>query len=263
LEKTMQLTLLEVVQQYLDATSGFYVDSIFDNDEAQQVASISERIYYEMVQEFPNLLFVQKDVTLDAVGDTTKPNFLLIPETVQNIKESELYYNVSETGDLEYKALKYCSPLEFMSITAQYSSKDTSVDVINGFDNQKIPVINDEWPKYFTSFDGKYIVTNSYNSEYDSTLQASKTRVLVTQMPVFLQQDAFLIPIPQHLSTTYLAMVMDECFNLVYQQPNAKISQKARKLRIRLQQTSQVLGSGGRAKRSYGKRSAVPRSYRR
>jgi hypothetical protein len=263
LEKTMQLTLLEVVQQYLDATSGFYVDSIFDNDEAQQIASISERIYYEMVQEFPNLLFVQKDVTLDAVGDTTKPNFLLIPETVQNIKESELYYNVSETGDLEYKALKYCSPLEFMSITAQYSSKDTSVDVINGFDNQKIPVINDEWPKYFTSFDGKYIVTNSYNSEYDSTLQASKTRVLVTQMPVFLQQDAFLIPIPQHLSTTYLAMVMDECFNLVYQQPNAKISQKARKLRIRLQQASQVLGSGGRAKRSYGKRSAVPRSYRR
>jgi hypothetical protein len=259
----MQLTLLEVVQQYLDATSGFYVDSIFDNDEAQQIASISERIYYEMVQEFPNLLFVQKDVTLDAVGDTTKPNFLLIPEAVQNIKESELYYNVSETGDLEYKALKYCSPLEFMSITAQYSSKDTSVDVINGFDNQKIPVINDEWPKYFTSFDGKYIVTNSYNSEYDSTLQASKTRVLVTQMPAFLQQDAFLIPIPQHLSTTYLAMVMDECFNLVYQQPNAKISQKARKLRIRLQQASQVVGSGGRAKRSYGKRSAVPRSYRR
>ncbi len=77
----MQLTLLEVVQQYLDATSGFYVDSIFDNDEAQQVANVAERIYYEMVQEFPNLLFVQKDVTLDAVGDATKPNFLLIPST--------------------------------------------------------------------------------------------------------------------------------------------------------------------------------------
>ena len=58
-------------------------------------------------------------------------------------------------------------------------------------------------------------------------------------------------------------MVLDECFNLVYQQPNAKISQKARKLRIKLQQTSQVLGSGGRAKISYGKRSAGPRSRRR
>ena len=259
----MQLTLLQVVQQYLDATSGFYVDSIFDNDEAQQVANISERIYYEMVQEFPNLLFVQKDITLEAVSDVTKPNFLLIPAAVQNIKNSELYYNISETGDLQYKTLTYCTPLEFMSITGQYSSKDTSVDIITGYDNQKIPVINDEWPTYFTSFDGKYIVTNSYNKEYDTTLQASKTRVLVTQMPVFLQQDDFLIPIPQHLSTTYLTMVLDECFNLVYQQPNAKISQKARKLRIKLQQTSQVLGSGGRAKISYGKRSAGPRSRRR
>jgi hypothetical protein len=259
----MQLTLLKVVQQYLDATSGFYVDSIFDNDEAQQIAGIAERIYDEMVQEFPNLLFVQKDVTLDAVGDTTKPNFLLIPDTVQNVKDSELYYNISKTGDLEYRALKYCSPLEFMSITAQYSSKSTSVDVITGYDNQKIPVINDEWPTYFTSFDGKYIVTNSYNKEYDTTLQASKTRVLVSQMPVFLQQDAFLIPVPQHLSTTYLTMVLDECFNLVYQQPNAKISQKARKLRIRLQQASQVTGSGGRARKSYGKRGATfPRSRR-
>lgn len=259
----MQLTLLQVVQQYLDATSGFYVDSIFDNDEAQQVANISERIYYEMVQEFPNLLFVQKDITLEAVSDVTKPNFLLIPASVQNIKNSELYYNISKTGDLQYKTLTYCAPLEFMSITGQYSSKDTSVDIITGYDNQKIPVINDEWPTYFTSFDGKYIVTNSYNKEYDTTLQASKTRVLVTQMPVFLQQDDFLIPIPQHLSTTYLTMVLDECFNLVYQQPNAKISQKARKLRIKLQQTSQVLGSGGRAKISYGKRSAGPRSRRR
>tara|TARA_R110000796_G_scaffold133746_1_gene249389 strand:+ start:198 stop:977 length:780 start_codon:yes stop_codon:yes gene_type:complete len=259
----MQLTLLEVVQQYLDATSGFYVDSIFDNDESQQVANIAERIYYEMVQEFPNLLFVQKDVTLDAVSDVTKPNFLLIPSTVQSIKDSELYYNVSETGDLQYKALTYCSPLEFMSITAQYSSKDISVDVITGYDNQKIPVINDEWPTYFTSFDGKYIVTNSYNSAYDTTMQASKTRVLVTQMPVFLRQDAFLIPIPQHLSTTYLTMVMSECFNLVHQQPNAMLNQKSRKLRIKMQQTSQVLGSGGRAKPSYGKRSAVSRKSRR
>ena len=94
-------------------------------------------------------------------------------------------------------------------------------------------------------------------------MQDSKTRVLVTQMPPFLQQDEFLIPIPQHLSTTYLAMVLSECFNLIYQQPNAMLNQKARKLRIRMQQASQVLGSGGRAKPSYGKRNAVSRKSRR
>ena len=130
----MQLTLLQVVQQYLDATSGFYVDSIFDTDESQQVGNIAERIYYEMVQEFPDLLFVQKDITLDAVGDTTKPNFLLIPSEVQDIKESEMYYNISEEENLEYKLIPYLSPLAFLKLTSGYSSKDTSVDIINESD---------------------------------------------------------------------------------------------------------------------------------
>lgn len=250
----MQLTLLKVAQQYLDATSGFYVDSIFETDESQQVASIAERIYYEMAQEFPNLLFVQKDVTLDAITDTSKPNYLLIPKEVQNIKESVLYYNISETGDLKYKEIPYVSQLDFLERTSHYASSVSYVDIINGDDNQKVPVINNQWPSFYTSFDGVHITTNSYNSEFDTTLQASKTRVLVSQLPVFLQQDDFLIPIPQHLSTTYLSMVLDECFNLIYQQPNAKISQKARKLRIKLQQASNNVGSAGRAKKSYGRK---------
>ena len=133
------------------------------------------------------------------------------------------------------------------------------MDIINGFDNEKIPVLNNEWPTYFTSFDGKFIVTNAYNNTYDITLQASKTRVVATVEPVFLQQNDFIIPIPTHLSTTYLSMVLDECFNLVYQQPNAKISQKARKLRIKLQQASNNIGSAGRAKKMFGKRSALVR----
>jgi len=258
----MQLTLLQVVQQYLDATSGFYVDSIFDNDESQQVANIAERVYYEMIQEFPNLLFVQKDLTLDALSDVSRPNFLLIPDNIQNIKESKVYYNISETGDLDYKLLTYLTPLAFLNLTANSKSKLEDIDVINGFDNQKIPVINDKWPTYFTSFDGKHLVTDSYYKQYDTTLQSSKTRVVATIMPVFLQEDIFVIPVPQHLSMTYLSMVLDECFNLVYQQPNGKISQKARKLRIKLQQTSQNIGSGGRATRSFGKRSAVSRKSR-
>ena len=38
----MQRTLLQVVQEYLDATSGFYVDSIYDTDE--KIESLHQRI---------------------------------------------------------------------------------------------------------------------------------------------------------------------------------------------------------------------------
>ena len=85
----MRRTLLQVVQEYLDSTSGFYVDSIFDTDESQQVAKIAERVYYRMVQEYPNLLFTMKERTLGAVSDPTRPNYMLLPTNVQRVQESK------------------------------------------------------------------------------------------------------------------------------------------------------------------------------
>ena len=93
----MKRTLLMVVQAYLDRTSGFYVNSIFESDEAQQVAKIAEDTYYQMIQEYPDLLFTMKRTVLDAFSDVSRPNFLLIPSAVQRIQESEIYYNTSKT----------------------------------------------------------------------------------------------------------------------------------------------------------------------
>ena len=86
----MQRTLLQVCQTYLDATSGFYVDSIFDTDESQQVANVAERIYYKMVQEYPNLLFTMKERTLDALSDLSRPNYMLLPTNIQKGKVQTL-----------------------------------------------------------------------------------------------------------------------------------------------------------------------------
>jgi hypothetical protein len=40
----MKLSLLRIVQVYLDYVDGFTVDSIFDSDEALQAASIAEHV---------------------------------------------------------------------------------------------------------------------------------------------------------------------------------------------------------------------------
>lgn len=259
----MQRTLLQVVQTYLDSTSGFYVDSIFDTDESQQVANIAERIYYKMIQEYPNLLFTMKERTLDAVSDLARPNYMLIPSDVQKIQESKVYYNVSkEVGKIQYKEIQYLPPLDFIEYTNRSSSSNTIV--VEGYDENKMVVPNKSFPSYYTSFDNKYAVFDSYHSDYDDTLQASKTRVLVSKEEVFLQQDAFIIPIPNHLSETYMDMVLDECLNLIYQQPNGMISQRARAARIKLQQDNRTVGQG-RSKRKFGRRglvgSYVPRGH--
>lgn len=247
-----------VVQEYLDSTSGFYVDSIFETDESQQVAKIAERVYYRMLQQFPDLLFTMKDTNLDAVSDPDKPNFLLIPKQIQEIQESEIYYNVSEfDGDtLQYRKIQYVTPKQFLELTAKRSDSTSNSRVVEGFDSNRMVIYTDRFPQYCTSFDGKYVVFDSFNSQHDTTMQASKSRVVATEQPVFLQENDFVIPIPEHLSETYLDMFLDEAYNLVYQQPNAMLSQRARSARIKLQQDSKTLG-GGRAKRSYGRRGTV------
>lgn len=259
----MQRTLLQVVQEYLDATSGFYVDSIFDTDESQQVAKIAERVYYGMIQDYPDLLFTMKEDTLEGLADTTRPNYMLLPSEAMKIQRSRIWYDVSkDTNKVDFKELRYLPPTKFMEFTSK-SSTDRSITV-EGFDSSKMVVDTKTFPSYFTSFDNKYVVFDSYNVDYDTTLQASKTRLVASVEEPFLQQDDFVIPVPAHLSETYLDLFLDEALTLVYQQPIAKISQRARARKIKLQQDNRTLGQS-EGKKSYGRKGLsvgyIPRGH--
>jgi len=259
----MKRTLLQVTQEYLDATSGFYVDSIFDTDESQQVAKIAERIYYQMVQEYDNILFTMDELTLESLSDVTRPNYMLLPERVQKIQESKVWYNVSkEAGGLEYRLVQYLPPLDFVEHSLHSDTTDSII--VEGFNGNKMSIKTKQFPAYFTSFDNIHVVFDSYNSEYDTTLQASKTRFVGSQEKVFLQEDSFVIPIPNHLSETYLDMFLNEALTLVHQQPIGMISQRARAKKIKLQQDNRTVGQG-RSKTSYGRKglsgSYVPRGH--
>ena len=246
----MQRTLLQVVQEYLDATSGFYVDSIYDTDESQQVAKLAERVYYKMVQDFPNLLFTMKERTLNSLSDTTRPNYMLLPTDIQKIQESKVYYNISKTGKTQYKEVIYLPPLEFIARTTAMEGDNTLL--VEGFDENKMVVVTNQFPSYCTSFDNKYVVFNSYHSDYDTTLQSSKTKIVASGEEVFLQEDDFVVPVPSHLSEAYLYMFLDEALTLIHQQPIGMISSKARSSRIKLQQDNRTLGSS-RGKKGYGR----------
>ena len=240
----------------MDRTSGFPVASIDDLDEALQVASVAEDVFYEMVQEYPNLLFTQKDRTLDSVSDTDRPTYLAIPSKIQRIQDSVFYYNVADgvSTTLEYKQIPYVTPLEFLQRTSTYDDASDNVEVITGFNGQKMSIITNEHPNFYTTFDGVYIVCDAYKSTIDATLQSSKTRVVSTEMPTFIQEDSFVIPIPERLTGHYLNMVLDQAYNDIRQERNGAIAQKARRARVKLQQDSRQAGSAGRPKHRYGRR---------
>lgn len=259
----MKRTLLQVVQDYLDATSGFYVDSIFETDESQQVAKIAERVYYQMVQTYDNLLFTMKETTLDSASDPSRPNYMLLPQGIKKIQESKIYYNVSQDPlKLEYSLIEYLPPLDFLEITL-HSSTSTSI-IVEGFDHSFMNIQTNQFPKYCTSFDNKYVVFDSYHSEYDTSLQSSKSKIVSSGEEVFLQEDDFIIPVPSHLSEAYLDMFLNEALTLVHQQPIGMIATRARAAKIKLQQDNRTLGQS-RSKKNYGRRSTsisyVPRGH--
>lgn len=255
----MQLTVRDVVVTYMERTSGFPIDSITDLDESMQVASVARDVFYEFLQLYPNLAVQQKDRTLDSLGDSTRPNYLVLPDKINNMRESVFYYNIAEGGDetVSYKRIHYVTPLEFLERTAHYSDQDPDTEVVTGLDGVKMVVLNDTMPDFFTSFDDKHLVFNSYDSSIDTTLQASKSRVVSNELPVWVMEDDFLIPIPDHLTSTYLNMVLDQAYNDIRQERNALIAQKARRDRIKLQQDSARVGSGGRTKKTYGRRGNI------
>lgn len=251
----MKLTLLSVVQSYLNRVSDFYVSSIFETESAQQAATIAEEVYYSMTQKFRDWEFTTTLSTLDSVADADKPNYLKIPDGLQRLQGLTLSYNNStDERAVNYRSVHYLEPHDFLTKMEQRSDRLDNTEVITDFGGTKFVVYNNTYPKYWTSFDGVYAVFDAYNSEEETTLHASKSRAMYTQEAVFLQQDDFVIPIPEHLSELYRDAVIIECYEHLLQQPAPpSMTRRMASRMATAQQHERKTGSMNRGKRLYGR----------
>lgn len=251
----MKLTLLNVVQSYLNRVSDFYVNSIFDSESAQQTAQIAEEVYYSFTQRFRDWEFTTKVGTLDSVADDTRPNYLKIPDSVQRIHSCTLYYNaVDDLREVNYLPVEYLEPEMFLHRMSQRSERLSHSQVVEDFGGSKFVVYNNSHPRWWTSFDGKHVVFDSYDMEVEDTLHESKTRVVYNEEEVFLQRDDFVIPIPEHLSELYRDLVVIECYeHLLQQNAPASIVRRVASRMASAQQQERKTGSMNRGKRAYGR----------
>jgi len=255
----MKLTLLKVVQSYLNRTDGFYVNSIFETDESLQVAEIAQEVFYDMYEMYRNSSFTLKLRKLDAVSDTSKPNYLRMPDNMQRIQESRVYYDVRDLSNSEtqnYRELTYLTPVEFLD-NAQKTLKTTTTNFIEitDFNGTRFPVQTNKAPQFYTSFDDEYLVFDSLNKDDDSTLQSSKSRVHSSEEPVFLLQDDYIIEIPDHLTSLYRDLVLVETYSALRQEPAPiEVQRRARTGRIRMQQDQNRIGNAGRVLINYARR---------
>lgn len=219
----MRKTLLEIVQDILNDMDADAVNSINDTVESQQVASIVRSCYEERMAN-RNWPHMRKLIQLDHSGDLTKPNYLRLPD---NIKEmSEFSYNVG-VDKKEYVRVIYKYPEEFLALLNQRDSSKTNIRVVVDPAGAELLVQDDKAPQYYTSFDDKHLVFDSFDVTVDDTLKKSKTQCVAYIFPAWSHVDEFVPDLPAEAFPLLVEEAKSTAFFALKQTINDKSEQKA------------------------------------
>lgn len=223
-------TLLKIVQKVLASMNGDEVNSISDTTEALDIADLVEDVFYNLVvnHDIPEH---EQLLKLEALGDSTVPNYLKLPARVTEI--IDVRYDKSEDTDLvDFRAVFYKQPSEFLDIiTRRNASEDNVQQVVDPTSGLTLLVINDHHPTYWTSFDDEYMVFDSFHNTYDSTLQHSKSMVVARRLPTFTKEDSFVLDMDDNLFPLLLNEVKSWAFIQEKQTAHPKAEQSAKRQR--------------------------------
>lgn len=250
-----KFTLVDMVQKILEALGSDEVNSINDSVEAIQISRLLEDSYYELLnqKEWPWLMEL---IRLEGLGDTDRPNFLRIPEDVVRI-DNFRYDDTDRTTDpvenLNIVDVCWLDPEDF---TIMVQNRNTDIDEITEyttFNGIRLPIYNDRSPQYWTSYDDEYIVTDSFDSDLESTLQTNRTQVYAKVIPTFTREDDFVADAPSHFYQTWLADAKSAAFIYFRQEVSPKDEQRAKRgLAVLRRNASRTNQDDGKVK--YGRR---------
>lgn len=248
----MKKTLLELTQDILLSLDADEVNSIDDTLEATQVANIIQNTYLDMASN-RNWAGQKRLITFNHSGTPERPTHLKAPD---NIKELHTFrYNVSKDGGFEYRDIKFREPDEFLRINSYRKVSDRNIKVVNDPGGTPLLIVTDQPPQYWTTFDDTYIVCDSYDSEEDDALKASKTQLHVTLFPTFRLVDDFVPDMPVEAFQALYNEAKSTAFVEVKQVANQKADLAARRQQTWLSRKEWQLKGGVRYP-NYGRRSA-------
>ncbi len=189
-----KFTMLQLTQDILNDMDADEVNSIDDTFEAQQVAQIISSAYNARManRNWPHL----RDITtLTASGDSSLPTVMILSDDVKEVVT--VSYNAVKLGSTrkDYKDIKFLDIDDFLRYTNQRDNTRDDTDIMS-YKGTELLIQNNQAPRYYTSFDDKELVFDSYDSVIDDTLQTSKTQLVVFKMPSLVIADDTIPDLP-------------------------------------------------------------------
>ena len=243
----MKRNLLELVQSILSDMDSEDVNAIADSVEAQQIASVIEDTYYNLiaskvVPEHKGLL------KLTSLSDSSLPTHFKYPAETKQL--DTLSYNVDAGGvDFNYREVKFVEPSVFLS---RATKQDNTLAVLDVNGGTTFYVKNDEFPSYYTSFDDEHIVMNAYDATVEATLTEARSRAYGSKYPTFTISDTFEPDLDDTLRPYLLAEAKSTCFSLFKAGTDPKIEQAAMRHKYYVQ-SNMYKSEKGNTRPTYGR----------
>lgn len=222
----MKRTLLDMVQEILSDMDSDLVESIFDTVESEQVVTILKSTYYAMMsnRDWPHL---RRSIQISSSLDPNRPTHMKLQDGIKELCFIKYNKEKLDATRKDFGDVKYLQPDHFLHKTNNEDSSSANVKIVKDFGGIDILVRTDRAPSYYTSFDDKYVVFDSYDSEVDTTLQESKVQAMAYVMPTWVSGDSFIPDLPENAFTILVEEAKSKASYKLRQQMDEKAEQEA------------------------------------
>lgn len=215
-----------MVQEILSDMDSDLVESIFDTVESEQVVTILKSTYYAMMsnRDWPHL---RRSIQISSSLDPNRPTHMKLQDGIKELCFIKYNKEKLDATRKDFGDVKYLQPDHFLHKTNNEDSSSANVKIVKDFGGIDILVRTDRAPSYYTSFDDKYVVFDSYDSEVDTTLQESKVQAMAYVMPTWVSGDGFIPDLPENAFTILVEEAKSKASYKLRQQMDEKAEQEA------------------------------------
>lgn len=218
-------TLLQITQEILNDLSSDEVASINDTVESTQVASIVRSAYTDMMSNrdwshTKKLIMPVSDATLQL------PTHITFDDSMKEL--ISVFYDKTKTvGKIDSQQIKFLLPDDFLRFTNQRNTLDGTTETILDPSGVNLLISKKMGPTYYTSFDDKQVVFDSYDSSMESFLAKAKFQCYGYVIPEWTQGDTFVPPLPVEVFPLLINEAKSRASLLLRQQPDQKAEQQS------------------------------------
>jgi hypothetical protein len=135
----------------------------------------------------------------------------------------------------QYNDVFFLNEAQFFDRVLQNKATSDNVQLITDDSGVTFYVKNNQVPNNYTILNNEYLVMDSYDAAYDSTLQASKTFAWGETEEVWDASDDFIPNLENDLFPLLLSEAKSVSFVTLKQTANQKEEQRSRRHRVHLQ----------------------------